>query len=754
MAQNYTRQSSFTDGDTITAALFNNEYNQLVNAFAYSSSDASSTGHRHDGTAGQGGNVPQIGDLNFLNKVVVDSTNNRVGFFVEVSSSAVEQIRVQDGAIVPVTDNDIDLGTSSLQFKDAFINGTLEADAITIAGVTLAETISDTVGAMVGSNTETGITVTYDDSDNTLDFVIGSGVIVSSMLDTNIDISGVATASTFEPDGDTAAGDNAAIGYTAAEGLILTGQGSTNDVTVKNDADTAVIQIPTGTTNVSIAGDLTVTGDLTVSGDDITMGTNTSGNLLVADGTNFNSVAVSSLSEISTVADDDVFLAIDTSGGGLKKITRSTAVSGLATSSAISNVVEDTTPQLGGNLDMNGQDIVTTSNADLELAPNGTGHVTVKGNTNAGAIQFNCESNSHGQIVKAQPHSAGVTNELLLPAGASSTLVSLVSTDTLSNKTLASPTVTGDLTVDTNTLKIDSTNNRVGILNASPDVSLDIGSATDSLHVPSGTTAQRPGSPAAGYFRYNSTTGKFEGYTDSWGDIGGGEAQFTLDTMTGDGSDTTLTMSVTPASENSIQVYFDGVYQHKDTFSFSGTTLTFSTAPASGVAVEVIIISTVASSTTPGDGTVTTAKLAGDAVTQAKIADDAVGADQLAASAVVTASIVDDAVTSAKLANSITMTGALAAAQVNGGVTTTVVSSNATATTGQNHFISSACTLTLPASPSLGDRVMVAVGNFATAILGRNSEKIEGTAEDMTIDVARVGLTCVYTGSTYGWAIY
>ena len=53
MAQTYTRQSSFADGDTITAALFNNEYNQLVNAFAYSSSSASSTGHRHDGTAGQ-----------------------------------------------------------------------------------------------------------------------------------------------------------------------------------------------------------------------------------------------------------------------------------------------------------------------------------------------------------------------------------------------------------------------------------------------------------------------------------------------------------------------------------------------------------------------------------------------------------------------------------------------------------------------------------------------------------------------------
>ena len=57
---------------------------------------------------------------------------------------------------------------------DVDIDGTLEADAITLAGVTLAETISDTVGGMVGSNTETGITVTYEDADNTLDFVMGT----------------------------------------------------------------------------------------------------------------------------------------------------------------------------------------------------------------------------------------------------------------------------------------------------------------------------------------------------------------------------------------------------------------------------------------------------------------------------------------------------------------------------------------------------------------------------------------------------
>ena len=76
-----------------------------------------------------------------------------------------------------------EIEASSLDISgDVDVDGTLEADAITVNGATLAETISDTVGAMVGSNTETGIAVSYDDSDNTLDFVIGAGVIVNSML--------------------------------------------------------------------------------------------------------------------------------------------------------------------------------------------------------------------------------------------------------------------------------------------------------------------------------------------------------------------------------------------------------------------------------------------------------------------------------------------------------------------------------------------------------------------------------------------
>ena len=110
----------------------------------------------------------------------------------------------------------------------------------------------------------------------------------------NLDVTGDITGSTLNADGDTATGDNAAIGYTSAEGLILTGQGSTNDVTIKNDADGDVISIPTGTTNVTIAG------DLTISGDDLFMGTNTSGAALIADGTNYNPVVISGDATIAT----------------------------------------------------------------------------------------------------------------------------------------------------------------------------------------------------------------------------------------------------------------------------------------------------------------------------------------------------------------------------------------------------------------------------------------------------------------------
>lgn len=186
-----------------------------------------------------------------------------------------------------------------------------------------------------------------------------------------------------------------------------------------------------------------------------------------------------------------------------------------------------------------------------------------------------------------------------------------------------------------------------------------------AFYVPSGTTGNRP-TGVAGAFRYNTTTGAFEGYTDSWGDIGGsGATNVSLNEFSGNGSTTAFTLSADPGTENNTQVYIDGVYQEKGTYAVSGTTLTFSTAPPNGTSIEVMAFSEssvgvvadgsittakLENSSGSSDG-VTTAKIATDAVTQAKIADDAVGADQLASSAVVTASIVDDAVTLAKMAS-------------------------------------------------------------------------------------------------------
>ena len=113
------------------------------------------------------------------------ATDNNIIF----RASGADQIKLQDGALLPVTDNDIDLGSDSLQFKDAHINGTLEADAITIAGVSLAETISDTTGAMFSSNTETGITATYQDGDNTIDLEIDASMTsITSLVNSSLEI--------------------------------------------------------------------------------------------------------------------------------------------------------------------------------------------------------------------------------------------------------------------------------------------------------------------------------------------------------------------------------------------------------------------------------------------------------------------------------------------------------------------------------------------------------------------------------------
>jgi len=149
----------------------------------------------------------------------------------------------------------------------------------------------------------------------------------------------------------------------------------------------------TDATNVDAAGavmnsDLDGKGEILVgdgSGDPTALSVGTNGYILTADSTEATGVK----------------WAANAGGGG---------------GSGISNVVEDTTPQLGGNLDVQTNEITTsTNNGNIKATPNGTGLFEIKGNTNAGTLQLNCENNSHGVKIKSPAHSAAADYTLTLP---------------------------------------------------------------------------------------------------------------------------------------------------------------------------------------------------------------------------------------------------------------------------------------------------------------------------------------------------
>ena len=112
---------------------------------------------------------------------------------------------------------------------------------------------------------------------------------------------------------------------------------------------------------------------------------------------------------------------------------------------------------------------------------------------------------------------------------------------------------------------------------------------TTALKIPVGTTAQRP-SAATGQLRWNTSDGALEVYNGSaWTAVGTGSSNKILDTFTGDGSTTAYTLSVTPANEDALIVFIDGVYQEKGDYALSNAVLTLDTAPASGEKLAVHI---------------------------------------------------------------------------------------------------------------------------------------------------------------------
>jgi len=263
MGNTYTRQSSYVDGDVIQASDSNDELDQLVLAFTADS------GHSHDGTAGEGGDVTKL--LGYA----ITIGDGTAGQDIVVTFDGADN----DGVLTWMEDED------QFKFSDDVM-------------------IVDNEALILGS--DSNITIKYDEATN-------------DALEIAANVEGAPLAIILKADEGDDAGDEWKINV-ADGGVITFG----NDINSAGTYVTHMTMTPNATvadSTVAFAGGITVgknvsiTGDLTITGDDITMNTNTAGHLLVGDGSNFNPIAlggdVSSINAAGsvTIANNAVSLA-------------------------------------------------------------------------------------------------------------------------------------------------------------------------------------------------------------------------------------------------------------------------------------------------------------------------------------------------------------------------------------------------------------------------------------------------------------
>ena len=428
----YSRQSASTiqPNEVIKAAPVNAEYNAIRDAFALSG------GHKHDGSSTEGAYVPLIADTDALNKVVVDTSNNRHGVFVEVSSSAVEQIRFQDGVVVPVTDNDIDLGTSSVEFKDLYLDGTATVDTLQVdENATVTGNLSVNGNTTLGNAASDTVTVTADvasplipSADDTHDL----GASGSEWR--NLYIDGTANIDTLAVDANgTVAGTLTVTGATALNG------GLTMDSNKFTVADTSG--------NTAIAGTLAVAGATTLAatsfGDaNITNVGNIALDSITADGSTIT------ITGNTTFADGSYDFNIASHDGTNGLALGGTVVTSTAAELNILDGVTATTAEL------NIMDGVTSTTAELNIL-DGVTSTAAELNILDGVTSTAAELNTLDGITAV----VGELNALDLGSTAIGTAIASKAVVLDSNKDytgIRNFTITGNLTVGGTTTVVDT----------------------------------------------------------------------------------------------------------------------------------------------------------------------------------------------------------------------------------------------------------------------------------------------------------
>ena len=323
------------------------------------------------------------------NCTVTVAPNTTAAFFIIINattdsgSSGPYSVILTQGSGANIT---VENGKSATVYMDGAGSGAAVIDALSnlqLATITASGDITssgtfnalgDTAAsdkAAMGYTSAEGLILTGQGSTNdvTIKNDADADVITIATGATNVDVVGDLTAATLNADGDTSASDNAAIGYTSAEGIIITGQGSTNDITLKNDADAEVCGVPTGTDDLRFPDDAKTEwgagGDLQIYHDasNSYITDNGTGNLKIGSG---NQVDILGTSEtLATFVDDGAVSLYH--NDGVKIATTATGIQ--VTGTALATTDTDTSNTGSVTLDFEtNQNFILTFTGNVTLA--------------------------------------------------------------------------------------------------------------------------------------------------------------------------------------------------------------------------------------------------------------------------------------------------------------------------------------------------------------------------------------------------